>query len=227
MFQCLQSHIFPPFTRTPRNSNCPTPVCLQWQICSYWRYFFGFKSTIRCLSEFFGACFSYFLWWSVIIYTMKFLLCPTAELEIRLHQMPFEIDPFWRWTARNKLQFCHSTCLNENEENQQKTTTCEPSHGHHWCFVNTNYSHSRPSICSFQKSCGYKGWEAVARGGKCPLCHLQLYRSISFLALVKQVLELLCACAGWRGRTQSLKLAGIFEIQNACCNRYRVFAMLC
>lgn len=135
---------------------------------------FGFKSTIRCLSEFFEACFRYFLWWRVTIYTMKFLLCPTAELEIHLHQMPFEINPFWRWTARNKLQFCHSTCLNENEENQQKMTTCEPGRVHHWCFVNTNYSHSRSSICSFQKSCGYKGWEEVARSGKRSLCHLQL-----------------------------------------------------
>lgn len=110
------------------------------------------------------------------MHTLQFLLlCPIAGLEIHLCKTQFEIDPFWRRTERNTLQFHPSTCLNENEENKQKTMTPRRCNAHPSCFANAYDSHSRVSICSFHKLCRYKGRQAGAKSRERTLRHLQFY----------------------------------------------------
>lgn len=108
--------------------------------------------------------------------TLKFLiLCPVAELKVHLCKTHFQINPLWRWTERNKLQFHHSTGLNENEENKQSNTTCQHCNMHHLRFANAYYSHSRFSICSFHTLCRYKARQGGAQSGGLALQHLMLY----------------------------------------------------
>jgi len=96
------------------------------------------KRSMRCLPAFLETHCHYFLVRRGLpIYILYFLLlCPTVEQEIHLSKTHFEISPFWRWTERNKLQFHHSTCLNEHEENKQKNMTSQHCNVHHFCFVN-------------------------------------------------------------------------------------------
>lgn len=101
---------------------------------------------------FFKTRFHYFLLGrGPTTYTSQSLLCPTAELEFHLCKTHFERNPFWRWIEINKLQFHHSTCLNENEENKQKNMTSQHCNVRHLCFANAYYSHSRFFHLLFQQ----------------------------------------------------------------------------